>query len=367
MDYSNVVDLISKLHHVPNMDKEYILYYDETNNPRVFRLTENGFNYDEKAYFILGGIAFERTNIPKEEDIEVLLKKLKLQHNLSEIKFKHIKQNANSFIDLISKNRVKELISWLHENNYWIHYSFRDNFYYSIVDIIDSLPETGFGGLEFNRDIKNSLFQYIEADKEWFVQFLKYYEYPNVKNHREFINQLLIWIDNINPNGFDFNIEYIRQALKSKKEDVLTLLTDNLTDILIPNFSDIYANSIYTYYKSEHIFDEELEIQKIIDDNPIEVFGKKVSYEFINSKNIIFIQISDLVVGVLRMWMTYLEKHTITEMKEIFLSLSMAQKQTIIEFQDILNNSLVESFGFKHGSGSNVFEQKIAYFLEYKF
>lgn len=31
-------------------------------------------------------------------------------------------------------------------------------FYYSIVDIIDSLPESSFGGLDFNRDIKKFTF-----------------------------------------------------------------------------------------------------------------------------------------------------------------------------------------------------------------
>ncbi|EGO9136372.1 hypothetical protein DXT29_13850, partial [Enterococcus faecalis] len=110
-----------------------------------------------------------------------------------------------------------------------------------------------------------------------------------------------------------------------------------------------------------------LEIQKILNKNTIEVFGKKVSYEFVKSDNSVFVQLSDLTVGILRMWMVFLESHTIFELNELFLNLSDAQKQTIIQFQSLMYNSLLESFGFKHGSGSNQFEDKINYFMEYNF
>ena len=63
MDYTGMIENIASLHNIPNMDKEYVLYYDETNNARVFKLTEEGFNFDEHAYFILGGLAFEKGKI----------------------------------------------------------------------------------------------------------------------------------------------------------------------------------------------------------------------------------------------------------------------------------------------------------------
>ncbi len=366
MDYSEIVKAISELHGVPNMDKEYELFYDETNNSRIFKLTEDGFNYDEKAYFILGGIVFNKSSEPNKESIDNMLERLQVPQNSSEVKFKHIKQKANGFIDLISKSRVKELIAWLYENNLWIHYSYRDNFYYSIVDIIDSLPESTFGGMEFNRDLKNSLFNYIEGDKEWFLQYLKYFDYPNVKNHEQFIDVLLNWIENINPDRGDFNIEYLRQSLNTHREEVLVFLSDNLDGILIQDYSDIYINSILTYYNSNHTFDEELEIQKKIEGTSIEVFGKEASYKFIDSESSIFVQISDLVVGILRMWMAFLENSSILELKIILSSLSEIQRKTLKVFQVILNNSLFESFGFKHGSGSIHFDEKINFFMEYQ-
>lgn len=72
---------------------------------------------------------------------------------MREIKFKHIQQKSKNFIELLSKPKFKILLSgW--KNNCWIHYTYLDNFYFSIVDIIDTLPESAIGGLYFSRDLK---------------------------------------------------------------------------------------------------------------------------------------------------------------------------------------------------------------------
>lgn len=367
MDYTKLVKCISELHCVPKMNKEYKLYYDETNNSRIFRLTEDGFNFDEKTYFILGGLAFDNESRPSRESLKKLIEKLSVQQNSKEIKFKHIQQKAKVFLELISKKRVRDFIEWMHDNKCWVHYSYRDNFYYSIVDIVDSLGEPFAKGLDFNRELKNTLYSYIDRDKEWFIQLMIYFDYPNIKKHSQFIDEILSWYKKINPDGSDFYIEYLRQTMKSHRKDILVFLEGNTDRILIENYMDIYRNSIITFYNATHVFDEELEIQKSLDEDTIEVFGKNVSYEFVKSDNSIFVQLSDLTMGILRMWMGFLESHSMQELKELFLKLTVPQKKTITQFQSLMNNSLIENFGFKHGSGSNIFEAKINYFMKYKF
>ncbi|MFR2552602.1 MAG: DUF3800 domain-containing protein [Clostridioides difficile] len=367
MDYTKIVTAISDLHGVPNMNKEYELYYDETNNARVFRLKDGGFNFDEKAYFILGGLAFEKEKHPNTESLKKLRNKLNVHQNSSEIKFKHIQQKAKVFLELLSKRRVQDFIEWLYDNKCWIHYSYRDNFYYSIVDIVDSLEESFFGGFDFNRELKSTLYDCITKDKDWFIHLMIYFDYPNIKDHKQFIDEVLNWFERINPDGHNLDIEYLRQSMESHKEDILIFLEGNTDRVMIENYADIYRNSILTFHNSIHVFDEELEIQKSLDKDIIEVFEKKISYEFVKSDNSVFVQLSDLTVGILRMWMGFLESHSILELKELFLNLTAAQKKTIIQFQSLLYNSLLESFGFKHGSGSNQFEEKINYFMEYNF
>ena len=369
MDYTMMVEVISDLHSVSNMDKEYTLFYDETNNARVFRLKDNNFNFDESAYFILGGLAFEKEKLPSQDNIEKLFIDLRVNKSTNEIKFKHIQQGAKNFISLMSKSGVQKFIKWLYKNNYWIHYSYQDNFYFSIVDIVDSLEESAFGGFEFSRSLKNTLYKYLNRGKEWFIQLMIYFNYPNIKEHKGFVNEIINWIESIHATNEvdEFHLEYLRQSIKSYKDKSLVFLEGNIDNVLIQNFKGIYDNAIFTFYNSEHIFDEEPEIQKQFVKNSVEVFGKKAKYHFVSSSDSKLVQLSDLTVGVLRLWMAFLEKYSLSEVKDLLSNLNDAQKQTMGQLQTIMLNSMKESFGFKHGIGSNIFEEKINYFLEYDF
>src|SRR5690554_5561132 len=169
MDYTHIYDFIASNGGVTNIDKKYIMYYDETNNPRTFRLTDDGFNVNEHEFFILGGIGFESNKLVSSKDIDGLFSKLQLQENANEVKFKHIRQNAKDFISLLSKPRVTVLIEWLYEKQYFIHYSYVDNFYYTIVDIVDSMEASWFGGPEFNRELKDHLYSLIKEYQNWFI------------------------------------------------------------------------------------------------------------------------------------------------------------------------------------------------------
>lgn len=367
MDYTDVYNFIASLGGVTNIDKQYILYYDETNNPRTFKITDDGFNVNEHEFFILGGIGFEVDNFVSTEDIKELFDALSLQANIAEVKFKHIRQNAQDFLMLISKPKVVKFIDWLFEKKYLIHYSYIDNFYYTIVDIVDSMEESWFGGTELNRELKNSLYSLIKKNQEWFLNLLIEMDYPNIKNHNEFIEKLVDWIWSINIKD-DFYLEYLRQSLKSYRDKQLIFLENNEDRVAIGDYSTFYTNMIITYPNANHIFDHELIIEEVLKVNPIELSGyERISYKFVDSKDERLIQVSDLIVGVLRYWMAFLESVSIQDLGVILDETSKFQRVNLKKFQGILLYSLSVSTGFKHGIGSNDFELKINYFLEYEF
>jgi len=62
MDLTKHYELAVELGQLEKTDKEYRFFYDETNNPKIFKLNEDGFNYDDSAYFILGGLVLEKEN-----------------------------------------------------------------------------------------------------------------------------------------------------------------------------------------------------------------------------------------------------------------------------------------------------------------
>lgn len=367
MDITMLRDLSIDFHGLENADKEYVLYYDETNNPRKVKLTQKGFNHDVRDYFILGGLVFQNQNLPSDKELDELFNKLDVTINMKEIKFKHVKQKSQNFLNLITKRRVKLFIKWMCDNNYWVHYSYRNNFYYSLVDIVDSMNESSFGGFSFSQNLKTTLYEYGKADAGTFLSILANHDYPNVKDHKLFLNELINWIEYINISD-DFELEYLRQSLKSARKSGLSLLKENEDEITIKTFSDIYFNCFCMLVHSEHIYDEEYEIQEKLANKPFVYKGEKLTnYKFINSADNRLIQLSDVFLGILRMLFRYIEENEPEVISLDFEKLAEDDKKTLIQLQEIMLNSINENVIFKHGSASEVFEMKLNIFLEYQY
>jgi hypothetical protein len=90
-------------------------------------------------------------------------------------------------------------------------------------------------------------------------------------------------------------------------------------------------------------------------------------FKFEDSCNNSLIQLSDLVVGILRFLLTFLEQHSFEEILNILCNMEKQQKETTWKLQRILLESLRKSSGFKHGVACNTFEQKINLFLDFDF
>lgn len=215
--------------------------------------------------------------------------------------------------------------------------------------------------------MKDSLYSLIKEYREWFISLLIEVDYPNIKNHKMFVEKIIDWILTVNV-GDDFYLEYLRQSLKTYKEKQLIFLENNEDKVAISNYSTFYANLIVTYPNSDHIFDQEPVVEKDLNANPIEISGyRDIKYKFVDSKNERLVQISDLIVGILRHWMAFLESFNIRDLNDKLNNLSEIQKGRMKKLQKIFLYSLSISTGFKHGVGSNEFELKVKFFLEYDF
>ncbi|WP_281738664.1 DUF3800 domain-containing protein [Enterococcus dispar] len=368
MDYTINYGFIKENGNVTNMNEPYMLFYDETNNPRTFRLNDTGFNVDESEYFIVGGVGFKTLNDADTAPVDKLFHGLRLQSNATEAKFKHIQQNAKDFLSLMAKPKVRCFLDWLNGiETAFIHYSFVDNFYYAIVDIVDSTDESWFMGPDFNRELKGQLYSLIKEYKDWFIELLIEVDYPNIKNHQYFITQVVEWLWTVNISD-DFHLEYLRQSLKSYRNKNLVFLEDNRDGVAIDDYSGFYANCIVTYKNAYHLFDHETKIEELLNDNSIEIDCEHLkNYSFVDSKDYRMIQISDLIVGILRMWMAFLEDKNVQQIVMALKSATSEQKEYISKLQQLMRKSLQISTGFKHGIGSNDFEIKMATFIDYQF
>src|SRR5690554_4146399 len=300
---SNLDNLIQMLYTIREADKitSGILFYDETNNFRKFKLTKKGLNNNvyEKSCFVLGGLYIEdKYNI----DINTLMIKLKPQKSIKEFKFKYFSNNSINFFDILNSNRLLTLLQWISEQGILIHYTLFDYIYYSSADIVDSLPDAR-NTLNFNRELKNTLYIEIRNNLELFLELFYKYNYPNIKreSHREFMHEIYnLYTSKVVINPYlpsDFFKELLRQMLKSAiSAPNLVFLQDNTDYLLFEEYENLYIDAPINIPNSHHIFDEEI----IIKDKLLRLdkdFEKKLNMSFQKSDLEIFIQLSDVIVG----------------------------------------------------------------------
>ena len=101
IDFSEIREMTIAFSGLSHMDNEYTFFYDETNNSRLFRITETDFNVSKDEDFVLGGLVYEGKH--KAFDMEKLLQSLRLQPTMKEVKRKHIAP-GNSFLCFLTDN-----------------------------------------------------------------------------------------------------------------------------------------------------------------------------------------------------------------------------------------------------------------------
>ncbi len=365
----NVEDVkkeMSEFYQIPIFDEEMTFYYDESGNCRKFLLTKKGFNNEDstKSDFVLAGVAHEGKTF--KINMSELYKIFHYQPSQKELKFKHLYHNSSDFISFMESDRLTHFIKWLDESGLYIHYSTMNNLYYSLVDIIDSLYETHPLCAVYFSEIKSAFYDFVLEHQDELVDILVKHSYPNVKNVQLFCDDLCILIKNYNGDTKyypGFFLEFLRQMLKTAgKLEKMVFVQDNEDSVLIDDYYYLYLDRCEVFSKSFHIFDEENEVQEKFKN--IELRDNKVeikNWMFIKSTENIYIQISDLVAGLLRKLFMFLDSYSIDEIKEISSTLSSKQVTNFSIILKLIDKSNTKSLYFikNVNSGKNVNDRLI--------
>ena len=363
IDFSEIREMTIAFSGLSHMDNEYTFFYDETNNSRLFRITETDFNASKDEDFVLGGLVYEGKH--KAFDMEKLLQSLRLQPTMKEVKRKHIAP-GNSFLECVNSRKLQTLLEWIIGNKIYIHFMVMNNLYYGVVDIVDSLiADTELSGLprEYITHMKNALYKYINADIAYIHEVFLHYGYPNIADEsvREFCEVLIGWIEEIEAENEadDFALESVRQLLKSaRKKKNLCFLTDNENLMLMDGYESLYMEPIYMFPNSEHIFDEETEIMKKICSTPIILGGNELhNFSFVKSTENRMVQLSDVIIGIIGKLMLYANVSTLAEIKKEMASLSPQQEKNISLLNNLINASSDHCLAFIHYT-ANFFEME---------
>jgi len=342
-----------------NMDKKYTFYYDETNNIRKLRLKKNGtFNIQTNEVnknFVLAGICHEENK--HLLDIQQLKNNLNLDKNNTEIKFKHIAKGT--FIECLTFKKLNIFLDWLSNNDLYIHYSSIDILYWSIVDIIESsvqyYSQFRYKDLDY---FKMLFYEIVKVDLENFLKILAKYNYPNIieKKRNKFLSELMVYIDK-NKLPVIKDIDAVNEhstlvlldILKNSKNQGLTFIENNIDLELINSFDLFYQRPLGLFNISTHIFDEEEQIMKSF--NKVEFYDnekKLQNFTFEKSHENDLIQISDVVVGILGKYMTFINELKFADISKIKNGLNDLQLDSLTKLFKLLRKSELHSKAFVH-------------------
>ena len=333
IDFTKEEDLLLELTGISLFNEKFTFFYDETGNCRKFLLTNNGVNslHALKHNFILGGVAYEGDL--NSADFTKLKQILNFQKSQKELKFKYLYKNNKDFLSFMNEIYVTDFLRWIYDSELYIHYSTLNNLYYSLVDIVDSLLEIKPSFDTFtilNYPIKNALYNFAIKHQEELINLFIRYSYPNITDCKSFCNDFCDLIYTYNDYD-DFNsgflLEILRQMLKKGgKDNSLHFLKDNEPFILIEEYYLFYLERCEILSKSTHIFDEELTVQEKIKDVNLIEYGEKINnYYFVKSHENNYVQVSDLVVGLLSKLFYFLDEHTVDEFSNLQHELTSTQ------------------------------------------
>lgn len=304
-------------------ETDYTFFYDETNNIRKFHLKNGLFNVQSDDNFVLGGILFDtKSQTPKLED---MFASLRIHKNILEVKLKHIA--TGDILSILSSKKTNTVLNWSLENIY-IHYLNVDIWYWSIVDIVDSVDNFD---IRYNREIKNIIYLLINAEKYDVLKLFNQFKYPNIHSEdldnfkKEFTNLLCAKASLLSKQGYTIFTDFLNEFMN---EDDFVFITNEKDNILIDNFAHFYSHSIAKFKGAHHILDNEASIIDKV--NFLKSYDLKgVDYLFVDSKSMREIQLSDIVVGILGKYFTYIKNTNDSAIKSNKESLSDMQKNNL--------------------------------------
>jgi len=146
------------------------------------------------------------------------------------------------------------------------------------------------------------------------------------------------------------------------KLEKMVFVQDNEESVLIDEYYYLYLDRCEVFSKSFHIFDEENEVQEKFKNIELcDNKGEIKNWMFIKSTENIYIQISDLVAGLLRRLFMFLDSYSIDEIKDISSTLSGIQIDNFLIILKLIDKSNTKSLYFikNANSGKNINDRLI--------
>jgi len=336
-----------------DFDSAYMFFYDETNNHRKFVVRPTSFNVAHEGNFVLGGLVFTGSAPPVHE----LHQLLSLQASVKEIKLKNLA--SGDFLQCLQSPKLSTFLTFLLQQNVFVHVKSVNLLYYVLVDIVDSLvgalPEDERSRyLVYDRPMKSNLYDIAKNELPQVIALLHRYEAPNIAaaDVRPFVQA---WQTLVAPYAATTSVELglakLTQLLaRGMSLAELPFVQDGESRVLLDTMLGFYMNNIYTFTNATHVFDRELSIEPML---TAALSEEPARFYFEDSKQAPLIQVSDVFAGLMGKFTQFVNTTQLAQLKSIVSNLTTTQRHTLDLLLDLLAKSQQHNRCFLHFADSD--------------
>jgi hypothetical protein len=342
IDVNELRDPAVELYALKATDEARTFYYDETNNHRLVYLTDDGFNVPDPRPFVLGGVVHRGAKKPI--DLEGLRRAMRIQPATPELKYERVARGE--FLTMLGSKKLNIFLTWLAEQQYCAHFIALDPVYYSYVDIIDSMPQIGMFDVGDRLILKNDLYRVLRRNLDTTQGILRRYSYPALAggNVLGFLTDVIELVEEANDLMPDFHLMMLKGILQSGRSLPSLPLLDDTPGVIMDNFASLFTHRLCLFKASQHVFDEEDKISKILEKYRFIDAGEPLDfYRFIDSRCEPGVQLADVVVGFLGACLSWLRNIELEDIPAITQSLSAVQSDNRRAFADLVDRSIAET------------------------
>lgn len=109
-----------------------------------------------------------------------------------------------------------------------------------------------------------------------------------------------------------------------------------------------FLRSVYVFRNASHTFDRETNIEKVLQSVDVRDGQRRIDYQFVDSKDNVCVQLSDVVAGLIGKHYSYVQSHSIATLNARKAGFSELQKLNLSLLRELIDRTDAVSDGFCH-------------------
>lgn len=368
---SDVINYLENVYGIPVPDSEYTFFHDETENIRKLIVNAGGrFNREEihegTNLFCLGGVASKRPDDIKLTPFLTNLKEKKEYDSTvdEELKFNKLfpSKKFKDICSILKSEKLTFLLRYILDNEILVHFFCSDYFFMLTGDIVFKVE-----GEDCDREssfaVKDALYRFIKTNQNKVLKILHFhkYDFEGEVNINFYMCLKKYYIKNKNSvskddqKELDSFFKFFGESFDEEQKN--NSCKENGKCYAVKDLSHIFLHRILMFNKN--IFDKESLIENILE-NKFNIDGGdgEFHYEFVDSKKSHGIQLSDVVIKLICLFLNFICSKDINDLLRIFDNLTEAQRGNLILLSKIFMKSK-ETFPYVFRNNLNLSESDI--------